>query len=187
MSHMFGDGSGQSQVNTDFEFDGGIGVTYDQGGGKGLKDFGIGLYQGTSNQTLSTGLRIQLDQPTDAASITLTLADFDLQFGKDKFFNPKKVEPSILLLGPGGTIYASASPTDIFPNLTFESPTGKKGKGAKVDIWDLNLGQLLASLKLSDANITGYVLYADAKGGEKVESDPYFFISQSVVSPTTNK
>jgi hypothetical protein len=190
MSHMFGDNSGLSQVNTDVEFTGGIGVSYDAGDGKGLNDFGIGLYQNAHSQTVSTGLRIQLNQATDASFITLTLADFDIGSG-DKFFNPKKVEPSLLLLGPGGSVYATASPSDIFPNLTFDTTTtgkGKgKGKGPNVDTWDLNLGQLLASLHLSDTSITGYVLYADAKGGETVKSDPYFFVSQSVVSPTTNQ
>lgn len=188
MSHMFGDASGLSQVNTDVEFTGGIGVSYaDPKTGK-LTNFGIGLYSGSSNQTLSTGLRIALSQPTDAASLTITLADFDISAGKDKFFNPKKVEPSILLLGPGGVVYASASPADIFSLLTPDSTAlgGKGKKGDKADVWDLNFGALLKSLNLADTTITGYVLYADAKGGETVKSDPYFFVSQSVVSPNTN-
>jgi hypothetical protein len=185
---MFGDGSGLSQVNTDFEFDGGIGVSYaDPSTGK-LTDFGIGLYQGSGNQTLSTGLRISLSQPTDAASLTITLADFDIKSGKDTFFNPKKVEPSILLLGPGGVVYASASPADIFSLLTPDTASGGKGKkkGGGVDLWTLNFGALLKSLNLADTTITGYVLYADSKGGETAKSDPYFFVSQSVVSPSTN-
>src|SRR6266404_451983 len=115
-SHMFGDGSSSSQVNIDFEFDGGIGVSYDSGGGKGLTDFGIGLYQSAQSQTFSTGLRVRLDQPAFASSITLTLADFDIS-QKDTFFNSKKVEPSILILGAGGVVIATASPTDIFPDL----------------------------------------------------------------------
>lgn len=184
MSHMFGDNNNLSQVNTDFEFDGGIGVSYTDKNGK-LTDFGIGLYEGASkNSVFSTGLRIALDQPTDAANITIRLADFDIEAGKDKAFNPKKVEPGILLLGPNGAIYANVSPSDIFSLMTPVSSNSKKGKG--VDTWDLNFGALLKSLNLADTNITGYVLYADSKNGEGSKSDPYFFISQSVVSPTTN-
>jgi len=188
MSHMFGDNNNLSQVNTDFEFEGGIGVSFTDPSGH-LTDFGIGLYSGASSQTLSTGLRISLDQPTDAAHLTITLADFDIQAGKDTSFNLRKVAPAILILGPGGVVIASAGPSDIFGLLTpddmsFGGKKGKKGKG--VDVWDLNLGALLHSLNLADTNITGYVLYADAKAGERVKSDPYFFISQSVVSPSTN-
>lgn len=186
MSHMFGENNDLSQVNQDFEFDGGIGVSYTDPQGH-LTDFGIGLYQGPGNQTKSTGLRIALDQPTDAAHITITLADFDIQAGKDKFFNLKKVTPAILLLGPGGAVYASALPSDIFSLLTPNNTALSSGKKkSKVDVWDLNFGALLQSLNLADTNITGYVLYANAKGGEKVKSDPYFFVSQSVVSPSTN-
>ncbi|HST29500.1 MAG TPA: hypothetical protein VLK27_01530 [Chthoniobacterales bacterium] len=187
MSHMFGQNNDLSQVNTDFEFDGGIGVTYTDPTSGHLTDFGIGLYQGAANSVFSTGLRIALNQPTDAAGLTITLADFDIQSGKDKFFNPKKVEPGILLLGPNGTVYANASPTDIFSLLTPDTAAlGGKKKGKGSDVWDLNFGALLKSLNLADTQITGYVLYADSKNGENNKSDPYFFISQSFVSPSTN-
>jgi hypothetical protein len=179
-SNLFGDGNPLSQVNTDFEFTGGIGVSYDPGTGK-LTDFGIGLYQNTAHQTKSTGLLIHLTTPTDAAHVTITLADFDIN-ATSTFFNPNKVEPRIILFGPTGTVYANAGPTDIFHLLTVNTTSSIKGKGAP-DVWDLNFGQLLTSLHMPDTNITGYQLYADASSGNKVPSDPYFFVSQKIVSP----
>lgn len=181
-ANMFGDGNPASQVNTGLEFTGGLGVTYDPGNGH-LTDFGIGLYKNATNQVKSTGLRINLTTPTDAAKVVITLADFDINAGKDKFFNPNKVEPRIILFGPTGMVYANAGPTDIFSLLTVNttSPVAT-GKGAP-DVWDLNLGALLAKMSLPDTNITGYQLYADASTGNKVPSDPYFFVSQKIVSP----
>lgn len=63
--------------------------------------------------------------------------------------------------------------------------TNSKGKGKTPDpdVWDLNFGALLASLHLPDTTITGYQLYADASGGNRVPSDPYFFVGQKVVNP----
>ncbi len=178
---QFGDGNPNSQVNTDFEFTGGLGVTYDPGNGH-LTDFGIGLYQNTAHATKSTGMLIQLTTPAPASQITVTLADFDIN-ATATFFNPNKVEPRIILFGPGGTVYANAGPVDIFHVLTVNttSPVAT-GKGAP-DVWDLNLGALLASMHLANTTITKYQLYADATGGEKVPSDPYFFVSQKIVSP----
>jgi len=49
------------------------------------------LYQNTARQTKSTGLKIQLNTPTDAAKIAITLADFDLDPHKDTFFRATKV------------------------------------------------------------------------------------------------
>jgi hypothetical protein len=179
-SHMFGDGSTTAQVNSGFESSEGLGVTYDPGNGK-LTDFGIGLYQSTQMQTKSTGLQIQLATPTDANHLTITVEDFDLQMGAT-FFNPGKVEMSLLILGAGGTVYANAQPTNIFPDLVWSS-SNTGGKKASTDMWDLNLGKLLQSMHLADTNVTGYVLYADAQHGEKVPSDPYFFVNQTIVSP----
>jgi hypothetical protein len=160
------------QVNTDFEFTPSIGVSYDQGGGS-LKDFGIGLYNNSSNQVGSTGLNIRYNQMVDAASVTITVEDFDLKSNKSTFFNPNKVEPSILLLGPNNTVIAHASPTDIFPNLTPNTTSGSKSS----DIWNLNFGQLLNSLHLQDTSITGFILSADMANGEIPSSDPYLLVS----------
>jgi hypothetical protein len=175
------------QVNINFEFAPAIGVSYDTGGrspdkrpsdqggrgqGKGhLTDFGIGLYPNSAHQVQSTGLKIQYNQPVNAASVTVTLEDFDLN-SSDTFFKPTKVEPSILLLGPGGSIYASATPADIFPNLV----PGSAPKDSP-DVWNLNFAGLLNTLGKPDALISGYVLYADATGGEMCRSDPYLLVS----------
>jgi hypothetical protein len=158
------------QVNRDFEFPGATGVSYDQGNGH-LTDFGLGLYFNSSNQVQSTGLNIQYNGLVNASSVNITVEDFDIKVGAT-FFNPQKVEPGILILGPNKTVIASASPTDIFANLT-PNTSGK----AKGDVWDINLGQLLSTLKMSDTAISGYILYADATAGEKPNSDPYLLIS----------
>ena len=158
------------QVNQDFEFQNTIGVSYDTGGGT-LKDFGVGLYA-ANGVTQSTGLNVQYNAPVDAYSVTITLADFDIKAG-DTFFKTLKVEPSILIFGPGGTTYASASPADIFKNLT---PAGGAGKNGS-DTWNLNFGALLKTLGKPDAPISGFLLYADAHGGERVPSDPYFLVA----------
>lgn len=161
------------QVNQDFEFTPSIGVAYDTGSGT-LKDFGLGLYT-AAGSTESTGLKIQYAAPVDAASVTITVEDFDIG-SKDTFFKTGKVEPSILLLGPGGTVYGKANPTDIFPLLTPSSnpAAGKKGSS---DIWDVSFSKLLAALHLADAPISGFILYADSGHGETAGSDPYLLVS----------
>ena len=162
------------QVNRDFEFQGATGVSYDKGGGQ-LTDFGLGLYFNGQNQVQSTGLKIQYNQSVMASSVTLTVEDFDIKAGA-AFFNPQKVEPGILLLGANNSIYASASPTDIFKTLSASSNALGKAKG---DVWDINLGQLLNVLNKSDASITGVILYADALAGERPNSDPYLLVGAS--------
>lgn len=162
------------QVNTDFEFTPSIGVSYDKGNGS-LTDFGLGLYYNSAQQVQSTGLHIQYNQSVNAYSVSITVMDFDIKSGAT-FFNPNKVEPGLLLLGSNNSIYASLSPTDIFPYLTPTSSTsGKKSKAG--DVWDINFGDLLAGLNIADAPITGFILYADATGGEKPNSDPYLLLS----------
>ena len=156
------------QVNRDFEFAGATGVSYDQGNGH-LTDFGLGLYFNAQQQVQSTGLNIQFNGLVNASSVNITVEDFDIKLGAT-FFNPQKVEPGILILGPNKTVIASASPTDIFGNLTPHS-------GKTSDVWDINLGQLLTTLKMSDTAISGYILYADATGGERPNSDPYLLVS----------
>jgi hypothetical protein len=162
------------QVNRDFEFAGATGVSYDRGNGQ-LTDFGLGLYFNAQQQVQSTGLNIQFNGLVNASSVNITVEDFDIKLGAT-FFNPQKVEPGILILGPNKTVIASASPTDIFANLTPNSTNsgGKKGGG---DVWDINLGQLLTTLKMSDTAISGYILYADATAGERPNSDPYLLVS----------
>jgi hypothetical protein len=172
-SSMLGKTGFAPQVNMNFEFNPSIGVTYDNGSGK-LTDFGLGLYANAAHQTQSTGLQIQYDAPVLASSVKITVEDFDLKSNATAF-DSKKVEPSLLLLGPGNTIYASLTPGQIFPSLVAETATG--GKKAAVDVWDLNFSDLLSSLHLADAPITGFVLYADSANGETPNSDPYLLVS----------
>jgi hypothetical protein len=159
------------QVNRDFEFAGATGVSYDRGNGQ-LTDFGLGLYLNSQQQVQSTGLNIRYNGLVNASSVNVTVEDFDIKVGA-AFFNPLKVEPGILILGPNNTVIASASPTDIFPNLVPNTTAGK----AKGDVWDINLGQLLSTLKMSDTAISGFILYADATAGERPNSDPYLLVS----------
>jgi hypothetical protein len=164
------------QVNNNFEFTPSIGVAYDQGGGN-LKDFGLGLYstgggggkKGGAGPLESTGLDIQYNQSVTASSVSFTVEDFDIG-SKDTAFKSGKVEPSLLLLGVNGSVYASFTPQQIFPALT--PTTGN----ANDDIWKVNIGQLLTTSHISDAAISGFVLYADATGGEQA-SDPYLLVS----------
>jgi hypothetical protein len=159
------------QVNGDFEFKDSIGVSYDDGTGH-LKDFGLGLYQDAAHNTQSTGLMINYNQLVQASSVTITIEDFDIQAGHDKFFNTGKVEPSITLFGPGGTVFASLTPTAVFNNMTVNTTTG-----TNTDVWDLNFGKVLASMHLADGPITGFLLYADALNGEQNNSDPYLLVA----------
>jgi hypothetical protein len=169
-SHPAGNTSLKPQVNGDFEFKDSIGVSYDDGTGK-LKDFGIGLYQDPAKNTESTGLRINYNSLVQASSVTITIEDFDINTG-DTFFKTGKVEPSITLFGPGGTVFANLTPTDIFKNMTLNTTTGKN-----TDVWDLNFGKVLTSMKLADGPITGFLLYADALNGEQNNSDPYMLVA----------
>jgi hypothetical protein len=159
------------QVNRDFEFPESIGVSHDQGNGH-LKDFGVGLYSDAAKQIQSTGLEIRYNQAVLASSVTITVEDFDIKVG-DAFFKTNKVEPSILLLGPGNSILATATPTDIFPNLVPNTSNPK----AKSDVWDVSFSGLLHTLGLPDAAINGFILYADTTAGERPNSDPYLLVS----------
>jgi hypothetical protein len=169
-SHPTGTSGFKPQVNGDFEFKDSIGVSYDDGTGK-LKDFGIGLYQDSAHNTQSTGLMINYNQLVQASSVTITLEDFDINTG-DTFFKTGKVEPSITLFGPGGSVFANLTPTDIFKNMVPNTSTG-----TKTDVWDLNFGAVLNSMKLADGPITGFLLYADALNGEQNNSDPYLLVA----------
>jgi hypothetical protein len=170
-SHPNGVSSFHPQVNGDFEFQNSIGVSYDDGTGK-LKDFGLGLYQDQAHNTQSTGLMISYNQLVNASSVTITIEDFDIQAGHDTFFKTGKVEPSITLFGPGGTVFATLNPTAIFNNMTVNTTTGNN-----TDVWDLNFGKVLNSMHLADGPITGFLLYADALNGEQNNSDPYLLVS----------
>jgi hypothetical protein len=160
------------KVNGDFEFKDSIGVSYDQGGGK-LKDFGIGLYQDSAKNVESTGLLVQYNQPVSAFSVTITIEDFDIKPG-DAFFKTGKVEPIITLFGPGGTVFASLSPTAIFNAMTLNT---SNSNSKSTDVWDLNFGKVLSGMNLADGPITGFLLYADSKNGEKTTSDPYLLVT----------
>ncbi|HST29541.1 MAG TPA: hypothetical protein VLK27_01735 [Chthoniobacterales bacterium] len=179
-SHPTGDSSFSPQVNKDFEFPNTIGVSYQQNGQ--LTDFGLGLYSDANNAINSTGLHINYDSLVKASSITITLADFDIS-SKDTFFNPNKVEPVITLFGPGGSIFATAGPHDIFPNMTLNttSPANSKSKG---DVWDISFAGLLNTLHLADGPITGFLLSADMAAGEKPNSDPYLLVAVGNGIPT---
>ena len=161
------------QVNQDFEFQGSTGVSYDTGGGH-LTNFGLGLYSGANNSILSTGLRVDYNNLVTASSIVVTLEDFDIQAGHDTFFNPQKVEPTVLLLGDNNAILGKANPTQIFSAL---QSTGK-------DVWNLNFAQLLNNLNIADGPIRGFILAADMSAGEKPNSDPYLMINVGNGIPT---
>jgi hypothetical protein len=181
-SHPTGDSSFSPQVNQDFEFPGALGVSYQKSGG--LTDFGLGLYNDASNNVNSTGLRINYDQLVKASSVSVTLEDFDIKVG-DSFFNPNKVEPVITLFGPGGAIFATFGPHDIFPNMTLDPAASGKGKGvATGDIWDISFAGLLNTLHLADGPISGFLLSADMAGGEKPGSDPYLLVAVGSGIPT---
>lgn len=177
-----------AQVNRDFEFQGTLGVSYTDpngGGGKkggagGLTDFGIGIYS-SGGLTLSTGLEVQLNSPSAASSVTVTLADFDIHAG-DAFFNPRKVESSVLVYGADHTsVLFSASPADVFKALVNTS-----GPNGSEDYWNLNFGTLLSNAGQSSSTpIGGFLLYADSNNGEKVPSDPYFITSINGGVPIT--
>lgn len=170
-SHPNGVSGVSPQVNGDFEFQNSIGVSYDTGSGN-LTDFGIGLFNNSANQVQSTGLNIRYNQLVNAASVTVTLEDFDIGT-KDTFFNPNKVEPSILLFGPGGTVFASLTPQNIFPYLVANTTAGDK----KADVWDLNFGAVLTGMHLASGPITGFTLFADQTAGERPNSDPYLLVA----------
>ena len=170
-SHPNGVSSFHPQVNGDFEFKDSIGVSWDDGTGK-LKDFGLGLYQDSAKNTFSTGLMVTYNQLVKASSITITVEDFDINAGAAGF-NTQKVEPSITLFGPGGSIFASLNPSQLFPYLTANTTAGQ----AKGDVWDINFGNVLNGLHLADGPITGFLLYADQLNGEKANSDPYLLVA----------
>ena len=169
-SHPTGNTAFHPQVNGDFEFKDSIGVSYDDGTGH-LKDFGIGLYQDSAHNTQSTGLMINYNQLVLASSVTITIEDFDINTG-DTFFKTGKVEPSITLFGPGGSVFASLTPTDIFKSMVPNTSAG-----AHTDVWDLNFGKVLAAMHLADGPISGFLLYADALNGEQNNSDPYLLVA----------
>jgi hypothetical protein len=168
-SNPLGQTNFSPQVNGDFEFKDSIGVSYDQGNGK-LKDFGLGLYQDSSKNVVSTGLMISYNQLVQASSVTITLEDFDINSG-DKFFKTGKVEPGILLFGQNGSVFASLTPTAIFNAMT------AAGSSKEPDVWNLNFGTVLKNLSLADGPISGFLLYADSANGEQSNSDPYLLVA----------
>ena len=164
-------------VNQDFEFKGTLGVSYTAAGAKNgaLTDFGIGLYS-SGGSAFSTGLEITLHQSMSASSAFVTLADFDIK-SNAAFFNPNKVEASVLVFS-GGTTF-SFNPTQVFAALT--NTTGPNGNE---DYWNLNFGTLLSNAGQSSSTvINGFLLYADSVNGEKNPSDPYFITSLSGLTP----
>src|SRR4029077_11359418 len=69
--------SGTPQVNLGFEANNGIGVQYDDSGGKS-HDFGIGIFSSSGGPD-NTGLKVLYDnQNTLASGLTVRLEDFDL-------------------------------------------------------------------------------------------------------------
>ena len=169
-ANPFGTGGAAAQVNQNFEFPGDIGVSYPNGAA--LTNFGLGLYS-SGGATASTGLNIQYKAPVAASSASVRLEDFDVRAdaaGNPSAFNPQKVEPSFLILGPGNAIIASATPADLRPNMHLVAGTN--------DQWDVDIGGLMTTLgKPANTSISGIVLYSDAVNGEKVPSDPYLLVS----------
>ena len=139
-----------------------------------VQDFAIGLYgggggKGAPASVFSTGLEVDYFQPVLASSTSFVLTDFDLKSGAPGF-QATKVEPSLLLLNTDGSIFASATPAQLFPNLvSIANPLGGSGG----DWYSLNMGGLLSTLGHADGAIGGVILYADQSNGEKVPSDPY--------------
>jgi hypothetical protein len=160
------------QVNGDFEFQGSTGVSYDKGGGQ-LQAFGLGLYAGANNAVESTGLNVKYTSLVDPSSITITVEDFDIQAGKSTFFNPNKVMPLITIFGQNGLVLGTATPQQIFPNMTPNSSLNSKSN----DVWDINIGAVLSTMNISANSISGFLLAADQANGEKPNSDPYLLIS----------
>jgi hypothetical protein len=181
-AHPLGQSGFQTQVNTDFEFTPSIGVSYDTGNGT-LKDFGLGLYQDAAHNTFSTGLRTNYNTLVDAASVTITVEDFDVHLADGGFNYSKKVAPTITLLGANNSIFATFKPADIFPVMQEQPLAG--GKKGESDIWDINFGDLLSKLHLADGQITGFLLSADMSNGETPNSDPYLLLSvgQGIMVP----
>lgn len=167
-SHPLGLTGVSPQVNTDFEFTPSIGVSYDKGGGQ-LKDFGLGLFQDSSHNTLSTGLHILYNQPVDAYSVSLTVEDFDIKPGE--YFKPNKVSPAMFILGANNAVIANLTPAQIYPYLMAHTSDPKD------DIWDINFSQLLGGNNIANGSISGFVLYANQTNGERASSDPYLLLS----------
>ena len=163
-----------ASVIQNFETVSTYGVSYTDSKNK-VQDFALGIY-GTAGKgphqagsIFSTGLEVDYFQPVLASSTSFVLTDFDLKSGASGFLS-NKVEPSLLLLNTDGSIFASATPAQIFPNLTaVADPLGGNGG----DWYNLNTAGLLSTLGQADGAIGGVILYADQSNGEKVGSDPY--------------
>jgi hypothetical protein len=147
------------QVNGDFEFQGSTGVSY--------------LYAGANSAVESTGLNVKYTSLVDPSSITITVEDFDIQAGKSTFFNPNKVMPLITIFGQNGLVLGTATPQQIFPNMTPNSSLNSKSN----DVWDINIGAVLSTMNISANSISGFLLAADQANGEKPGSDPYLLVS----------
>lgn len=173
-AHPLGQSGFQTQVNTDFEFTPSIGVSYDTGGGH-LTNFGLGLYQDSAHNTFSTGLRTVYNSLVDAASVTITVEDFDIKLADGGFNFARKVAPAITLLGTNNSIFATFTPQQIFAAMVEQPLAG--GKKGESDIWNINFGDLLRNMNLSSGQITGFLLSADMANGETPNSDPYLLLS----------
>ena len=169
-----------TQVNTNFEMTPSIGVTYQNVNG-GLVDFGLGLYtdngkggKGGGGSAESTGLRIDYNTAVDANTSTVTLEDFDIK-DKSKGFNTGKVEPAMVIFGVTGGVLATATPGQVLNAMTQVQ--------GQDDVWDVNIGHLLAADGITGQAVKSVLLYADAKNGEKTNSDPYLLRSAGNGTP----
>ena len=178
-----------AQVSTNEEIDYALGVTLD--GPYGPKEDGIGLYKTSKyGPTYSTGLNIVYDAPV--FNVGLTLTDFDVDKYSELFL-PGKVAPTITLLGAFGSLNFTAA--EVKSQMTFAgtsipaidplNPTGPPVTLSYDDIWNVNVGGLLASKGLASTTAISQInlaaaLTAPDKNGViqtmKSSADPYFLV-----------
>lgn len=165
--------------NVNFEFQGGYGVRYQDALGQ-LTDFGIGLYDASSNpgiQAASTGLNIAFTQLVSSYGLSATLGNFGLnEFSTDA--DPSRVAPTLSIYGSGGLLLGNFSTADLIADnalslLTSNDPI------ANTDLWKLNLDALIGP----NAQVSSFTLGADTHNASgslmAVNSNPYYLVSVS--------
>jgi hypothetical protein len=166
---------------------------------------GLGLYQPNGgNSVAADGLLLDYTAPVTASSVTLTLADFDLNVPKTTAgttaadalaannqpvsFLSNKVSPQILIQTAGGPVInvdpTSNASSDILKSMQFAATQ------VNADTWTLNMGTLLTglgdnpntSIKSIDLTESDNPVF-DNKNGQpqsmSTNGDPYFLIAAS--------
>src|SRR5262249_23594211 len=128
--------------NENLVFNGGIGVRYTPDSGMKV-DYGVGLYLYSFSHILLTSLGAGYYPGTIASDTTLTLGNFGLNSSSTSF-DPLKVAPVISIVAYP-TSY-NFSPDQIFPLMQFQGTIPDNISGAPVDLWTLNVGDLLSSI-----------------------------------------